>query len=159
MSNFKPGEIDGIIIKDLIKNEDNRGWLVELFRKDMISEDIFPEMSYISLTYPGITRGPHEHLEQTDYFCFLGPSTFRLSLWDNRKGSATYRSKMSVDIGEDNPKIVIVPPGVVHAYKNIGGKPGLVINLPNRLYAGWGKKEKVDEIRYEDNQDSPFKME
>jgi dTDP-4-dehydrorhamnose 3,5-epimerase len=46
----------------------------------------------------------------------------------------------------------------VHAYKNIGDEPGLVINLPNKLYAGWGKKEKVDEIRYEGNQDSPFKV-
>ncbi len=158
MSNFKPGDIDGIIIKDLIKNEDSRGWLIELFRKDMIGEDIFPEMSYISLTYPGIARGPHEHLEQTDYFCFLGPSTFRLVLWDNRKESATCNNKMSLNVGEDNPKIVIIPPGIVHAYKNIGNKPGLVVNLPNKLYAGWGKKEKVDEIRYEGNTNSPFKV-
>jgi dTDP-4-dehydrorhamnose 3,5-epimerase len=156
MSNFKPGDIDGIIIKDLIKNEDSRGWLIELFRKDMIGEDIFPEMSYISLTYPGIARGPHEHLEQTDYFCFLGPSTFRLVLWDNRKESATYNNKMSLNVGKNNPKIVIIPPGIVHAYKNIGDEPGLVVNLPNKLYAGWEKRERVDEIRYEGNTNSPF---
>lgn len=158
MSNFKPGEIDGVIIKDLIKNEDSRGWLIELFRKDMIDDDNFPEMSYISLTYPGIARGPHEHSEQTDYFCFMGPSTFKLMLWDNRKKSATYNNKMSLNVGESDRKIVIIPPGVVHAYKNIGDKPGLVINLPNKLYAGWGKKEKVDEIRYEGNPDTPFKV-
>jgi dTDP-4-dehydrorhamnose 3,5-epimerase len=158
MSDFKIGEIKGIIIKDLIKNEDNRGWLIELFRKDMIEDDIFPAMSYISMTYPGIVRGPHEHLEQTDYFCFVG-SIFKLLMWDNREESATYKNKMSLSIGENNPKMVIVPPRIVHAYKNIGGKPGFVINLPNRLYAGRGKKEKVDEIRYEGNQDSPFKVE
>lgn len=158
MSNFNTGEIDGIIIKDLIKNVDDRGWLIELFRKDLIDEVLFPEMSYISLTYPGIVRGPHEHSEQTDYFCFTGPSIFKLVLWDNREESATYNNKMSLDAGENNPKIVIVPPGIVHAYKNIGDKPGLVINLPNKLYAGWGKKEKVDEIRYEGNTGSPFRM-
>lgn len=158
MSNFKNGEIKDIIVKDLIKNEDDRGWLIELFRKDMIEEDIFPAMSYISMTYPGITRGPHEHLEQTDYFCFLG-SIFKLLLWDNRKKSATYNNKMSLDLGENNPKTVIIPPGVVHAYKNIGDKPGLVINLPNKLYAGWEKKDKVDEIRYEGKQYSPFRVE
>lgn len=158
MSNFKNGEINGIIIKDLIKNEDDRGWLIELFRKDMIDETIFPEMSYISMTYPGIIRGPHEHLEQTDYFCLVGPSTFKLVLWDNRKESATYKNKMSLTLGENDPMIVIVPPGIVHAYKNIGDIPGLVINLPNRLYADWGKREKVDEIRYEGNPGSPFKM-
>lgn len=158
MIDFKYGEINGIIIKDLIKNQDDRGWLIELFRKDMIDEDIFPEMSYISLTYPGIVRGPHEHLEQTDYFCFLGPSTFKLVLWDSRKESETYKNKMSLDIGENDPEIVVVPPKIVHAYKNIGDKPGLVINLPNRLYAGWGKREKVDEIRYEGNPSSPFQV-
>lgn len=158
MSNFKIGEINGIIIKDLIKNKDNRGWLIELFRKDMIDEGIFPEMSYISLTYPGIVRGPHEHLEQTDYFCIVGPSDFKLVLWDNRKESATYRNTMILNAGENNPKMVIVPPRIVHAYKNIGDKPGLIINFPNKLYAGWGKKEKVDEIRYEDKPNSNFKV-
>lgn len=150
-------KIDGIIIKDLIKNEDNRGWLIELFRKDMIDDNNFPEMSYISMTRPGVVRGPHEHLEQTDCFCFLG-STFKLLLWDNREESATYKNKMSLNIGKNVYKLIIVPPRIVHAYKNIGNKPGFVINLPNRLYAGWGKKEKVDEIRYEDNLNSPFKV-
>jgi dTDP-4-dehydrorhamnose 3,5-epimerase len=157
MSNFKTGNIDDIIIKKLIKNEDNRGWLIELFRKDMTDDYLSPEMSYISLTYPGIVRGPHEHLEQTDYFCFLG-SIFKLVLWDNRKESATYKNKMSLNMGENDYIIVIVPPGIVHAYKNTGNKPGFVINLPNKLYAGWGKKEKVDEIRYENTPNSPFKV-
>jgi len=158
MSDFKLGEINGIVIRDLIKNEDNRGWLIELFRKDMIDEEIFPEMSYISMTHPGIVRGPHEHHEQTDYFCFLGPSTFRLVMWDNRKESSTYKNKIILNIGENDPRMVLVPPKIVHAYKNIGSKPGLVINLPNRLYAGWGKKEKVDEVRYESDPSSPFKV-
>ncbi len=157
MSNFKIGKIDGIVIKDLIKNEDDRGWLIELFRKDMIDEEIFPEMSYISLTHPGIARGPHEHQEQTDYFCLIG-SDFKLMFWDNRKESITFKNKLTLTIGEKNPKMVIVPPRIVHAYKNIGDKPGLVINLPNRLYAGWGRKEKVDEIRYENDKNSPFKV-
>lgn len=150
--------IDGIIIKDLTKNSDNRGWLIELFRKDEIEDNLLPSMSYMSLTHPGIARGPHEHLEQTDYFCFTGHSTFRLFLWDNRQESKTFKNKLTLDIGEYNYKIVIVPPKVVHGYKNIGDKPGLVINLPNRLYAGWKKKEKVDEIRYENDLNCPFKI-
>lgn len=158
MSDFNSGLINDIIINDMVKNSDSRGWLIELFRKDQIDKAIFPQMSYISLTYPGITRGPHEHREQTDYFCFLGPSTFKLLLWDTRKVSSTYGNMMVLEIGESDPKIVIVPPGVVHAYKNIGEVPGLVINLPNKLYAGWDKLETVDEIRYEGDLNSPFKV-
>ena len=158
MSDFKTGEIDGVIIKDLVKYKDGRGWLVELFRRDMIDEEVFPEMSYISMTYPDVVRGPHEHREQTDYFCFIGPSMFKMVMWDKRKESATYKNKLILKIGENDPKMVIVPPGVVHGYKNIGSDPGLVINLPNKLYAGWDRKEKVDEIRHEDDPNSPFKV-
>jgi dTDP-4-dehydrorhamnose 3,5-epimerase len=65
---------------------------------------------------------------------------------------------MAFDSGEQKPQAVIVPAGVVHAYKNIGLKPGWVINLPNRLYAGRGRKETVDEIRHESDPNSPFQM-
>ena len=148
--------MEGVMIRDLKKYTDERGWLMEIFREDEIHEEVLPVMSYVSMTLPGVTRGPHEHMEQTDYFCFFS-SEFKLFLWDNRTGS-NY-NKMILNIDENNPKIVIVPPKVVHAYKNIGDKPGLVINFPNRLYAGAGKKEKVDEVRYENDPNSPFKVE
>jgi len=51
-----------------------------------------------------------------------------------------------------------VPAGVVHAYKNVGGKPGVVFNGANRLYKGRGKKEPVDEIRHEEKEGSPYRM-
>ena len=58
--------------------------------------------------------------------------------------------------GLDAPALVIVPPGVVHAYKNVGIENGLVFNAPDRLYAGKGKKSPVDEVRHEEVEDSPF---
>ena len=51
---------------------------------------------------------------------------------------------------------MIIPPGVVHAYKNVADRPGWVFNVPNRLFAGKNKKEPVDEIRYEEVPDSPY---
>lgn len=151
--------IPGIVIKPLKKLSDNRGWLLECFRQDEIGKELLPVMSYISMTKPGVTRGPHEHLHQTDYFCFSGPSNFKINLWDNRKDSKAYRQKAEIRAGEDNPMVIIVPPGVVHAYKNIGKKEGLIINFPNKLYAGCHKKEKVDEVRYENDPNTPYKVE
>jgi dTDP-4-dehydrorhamnose 3,5-epimerase len=58
--------------------------------------------------------------------------------------------------GEDVPRVLIIPPGVVHAYKNIGDRPGMVLNFPNRLYAGTGKTSPVDEIRHESDPHSPY---
>ena len=55
--------------------------------------------------------------------------------------------------------IVIIPPGVVHGYRNLSDRPGLVCNFANRLYRGPGRCEPVDEIRFEDAPDSPFRLE
>ena len=146
---FKKGKIKGVVIEKLIKFFDERGFLVETFRKDNLPENLQPEMSYVSYTKPGITRGPHEHLKQTDIFCFIGPGNFKIKLWDNRQESKTYGYYMEVIGGEDNPIRVIVPPGVVHGYKNISEETGgMVLNYPDKLYRGWDKKEEVDEIRH-----------
>ena len=155
---FESGEIHDVIIKSLKKYNDDRGWLIELYRHDEMEKEFYPVMSYISQTKPGVARGPHEHVDQADYFCFIGPSNFKVYLWDSRKDSPTYNKKMTVVGGEENPISMIVPKGVVHAYKNIGSIDGIVFNAPNQLYAGENKKEEVDEIRHEDKTDSIYKL-
>jgi len=153
------GPIDGVILKPVAVWQDKRGWLAEFFRSDEADPSIFPAMGYVSMTLPGVARGPHEHRDQTDWFCFMGPSRFRVSLWDARSGSPTRGMKMAVDIGEGMPGILVVPPGVIHAYRNIGLVDGLVYNCPNRLYAGPGRREPVDEIRHENEPGSPYEPE
>jgi dTDP-4-dehydrorhamnose 3,5-epimerase len=151
---FKKGEIEGVVIDKLIKFFDERGFLVETFRIDNLPDNLQLEMSYVSYTKPGITRGPHEHNKQTDIFCFIGPGNFMIKLWDNRKESKTFGYYMEIIGGEDNPIRVIVPPGIVHGYKNISSEAdGMVLNYPDKLYRGSGKKEEVDEIRHEDKED------
>ncbi len=153
---FKKGKINGVEIRPIKKHVDERGWLAELFRHDQVGKSIQPVMSYISVSRPGVTRGPHEHRDQTDYFCFVGPSNFKVVLWDNRPESDTFQNRIACVVGEDAPAIVIVPEGVAHAYRNVGGKDGLVINCPNQLFMGAGYKEPIDEIRHEDDPQSPF---
>jgi dTDP-4-dehydrorhamnose 3,5-epimerase len=145
-------------VRSLKKYSDERGWLMEVYRHDELAPEFFPVMTYISLTRPGKVRGPHEHVDQADYFCFAGPSDFKIYLWDNRVHSPTHMKKMVIVAGEKAPAAVIVPKGVVHAYKNIGGTDGLVINCPNRLFMGSGRSEHVDEVRYEDDPGSPYKL-
>jgi dTDP-4-dehydrorhamnose 3,5-epimerase len=153
---FKEGNIKGVKIRPIKKYTDERGWLAEVFREDEVEKSIFPAMSYLSATLPNVVRGPHEHVDQTDYFCFLGPSDFKVTLWDNREKSLTYQHKIQIIVGQNSPAIVIVPEGVVHAYQNVGDKDGLVINFPNQLFMGRNKKEAIDEIRHEDDPQSIF---
>jgi dTDP-4-dehydrorhamnose 3,5-epimerase len=155
---FHEGTIDGVIWKPLKKFQDQRGWLCELFRFDEVPEEYRPVMAYVSETQPGVARGPHEHVDQADYFCFIGPGNFKVYLWDNRPQSPTYRAKQARIVGADDPFALIVPKGVVHAYRNVSAVPGIVLNAANRLYKGWDRKEPVDEIRHEEHGDSPYKL-
>src|SRR4051812_16397360 len=87
---FKSGAIQNVRIVPLRKWIDDRGWLVETFRNDELESAYIPVMSYTLETLPETVRGPHEHVEQTDLFVFMGPGNFKIWLWDNRKESPTY---------------------------------------------------------------------
>lgn len=159
----------GLIIKKLEKFEDPRGWLCEVYREDEMTytsesntqpAPYKPVMSYVSVTNPGISRGPHEHKHQSDCFVFVGPGDFMLYLWDNTENGEEYGKfvQMKIRVGETNPTCVIVPPGIVHGYKCISDIPAWSINLPDKLYKGNDKQEEIDEIRWEQMEDSPFKI-
>ena len=133
------GNIEGVEVREPIRHADSRGWLIEIFRSDEMRTELAPKMGYMSVTHPGVARGPHEHKDQTDYFCFIGPSNFKVYLWDARANSPTFGVKQIIYAGLDSPLMLVVPPGVVHAFRNVGLENGIVFNGPNRLYAGQGK--------------------
>jgi dTDP-4-dehydrorhamnose 3,5-epimerase len=145
----------GVIIKQAKEYRDSRGWLTELYRTDELPEGFTPAMSYLSVTHPGVARGPHEHEAQTDLFVFLD-GAYELHLWENRAGEPEAYEVHTV--GRENPAMVWVPPGVVHAYRNVGETDAFVLNFPDKLYAGEGRKEPVDEIRHEADPNSRFQL-
>ena len=155
---FIEGDIDGVFAKQAIRHSDHRGWLTEVFRDDEL-EYFKPVMCYVSLTEPGINRGPHEHHEQTDYFIFTGPGDFEIHLWDNRKKSPTFGNHRKYIGGDVSPLCLVIPPGVVHGYKNISQIQGLVVNCPDRLFAGQNRSDSIDETRHEDDPQSIFRLE
>ena len=155
---WSEGPIEGVDVRPLERRADDRGWLSETFRTDELPAELVPAMGYVSATRPGVTRGPHAHVEQTDMFVFTGPGTFRVRLWDDRVESPTQGNVMTIEVGEKRPAVVVVPPGVVHGYTNIGQCDAWALNFPNRLYAGSGRQQPVDEIRYEGRSDHPFSM-
>ncbi|MBL8065850.1 MAG: dTDP-4-dehydrorhamnose 3,5-epimerase family protein [Chthonomonadaceae bacterium] len=148
-------DIPGVIVVPLARHSDSRGWLLELFRSDELPPGFEPAMGYVSLTLPGVTRGPHEHRFQTDGFVFFD-GEYELYLWENRDGHDD--QKVTLKVGSEVPAAVFVPPGVVHAYRNCGASSAMVMNFPDRLYAGPGRSEEVDEIRHEADPGTRFKV-
>ncbi|MEX0748150.1 MAG: dTDP-4-dehydrorhamnose 3,5-epimerase family protein, partial [Rhodothermales bacterium] len=118
---WQEGEIDGCEIRTLQRFSDDRGWLAEFFRHDELPDQLLPAMGYLSLTRSGVARGPHAHDDQTDVFVFYS-GTFRLYVWDARKYAPTFGRRMRIDVGELFPVVVVIPPGVVHAYRNVGSQ-------------------------------------
>jgi dTDP-4-dehydrorhamnose 3,5-epimerase len=159
MPSWRESTIEGVFYRYPVLNSDERGFLVEAIREDEVPVKHSFRMSYISCTAPGFCRGPHEHLRQTDLFAFSGRGFFLIRLWDNRRESRTYKSFLEITGGGERPLTLIIPPGVVHGYKNISEtEDGYVVNYPDQLYKGWLKKERADEIRHENGEGSSFTM-
>ena len=155
---LKSGQIANVVVRELRRRVDSRGWMAEIFRTEEIDLGHAPVKANVSVTEPGVGHGPLPHADQTDFFAFLGSSQFEITLWDNRPDSRTHGTKQVLIVGEGVEKAVVIPPGVVHAYKNIGSVPGMIFNYPNRLFRGHGRKEPVDEIRNESDPRSPFRL-
>jgi dTDP-4-dehydrorhamnose 3,5-epimerase len=136
---------------------DPRGSLHELYRSDEIPAAFKPVMACCSWSTPGVTRGPHQHVLQDDYFVFAGPSDFRVYLWDDRAGGAGSAKGWIINTGASAPSRIYVPRGVVHAYRNVGAVPGVVVTVTSLLFKGEGRCDPVDEIRHELNPASPYR--
>ena len=124
--------IDGVFVKKLKVMADERGRLMEILRTD---DEIFRKFGqvYITTAYPGVTKAWHHHLKQTDYFtCVVG--MMKLVLYDSREGSPTRGEVNEFVIGEHNPALVTIPPGVLHGFKCVGEREAVVVNVPTEPY-------------------------
>lgn len=152
-----PG-LPGVRVEALPVFKDSRGSLHELFRVDEIPDGFQPLMACSSWSHPGLSRGPHQHVGQDDYFTFAGPSDFTVYLWDDRPGAAGAAKGWLLHTGEPAPSRIHVPRGVVHAYQNTGKTSGLVVTVTSLLFKGAGRRDPVDEIRHELNPHSAYKI-
>lgn len=124
--------IDGVRIKKLRLIPDERGYLIEMLRAD---DDIFERFGqvYMSVAYPGVVKGWHYHKIQTDFFTIVG-GMMKVVLYDGRPDSPTHGEINEFFMGELNPLLITIPPGVLHGMKAIGTAPGLLINCPTEPY-------------------------
>lgn len=124
--------IDGVEVKKLRTNADERGALTEMLRNDDAIFEGFGQC-YFSVSYPGVIRAWHYHRKQTDYFCCL-KGMIKLPLYDGREGSATHGEINEFFIGEQNLAVVKIPIGVMHGFKVISSEPAYLVNLPTVAY-------------------------
>ena len=143
--------IDGVEIKQLKQNADERGYLMELLRSD---DEIFTKFGqcYVSLNYPEVIRAWHYHKKQDDYFVVV-KGMCKVGLYDMREGSPTKGQAEAHYLGENNNIVLHIPIGVAHGYKTVGTEPSLLVNFPTEVY----DPENPDEYRMAwDDKSIPF---
>ena len=124
--------IDGVKTRKLRLIPDERGYLMEMLRSDWEEFEKFGQV-YVTAVYPGVVKGWHYHKIQTDHFiCIHGMA--KVVLYDGREGSPTYGEINEFFIGEQNPMLLKIPPGVMHGFKGISQEMTLIVNVPTELY-------------------------
>ena len=146
--------IQGVEIKQLTKNADERGFLMELLRSD---DTIFTKFGqcYVSMNYPGVVRAWHWHEKQDDFLTVV-KGMVKFGLYDMREGSPTRGEANEFYMGENNSILLKIPVGVAHGYKTVGVEPSLMINFPTKAYS----RAEPDEYRLPwDTDEIPFNWE
>lgn len=124
--------IHGVTVKELKLIPDERGFLMEVLRRD---DPLFKQFgqAYVTAAYPGVVKAWHYHRVQTDHFCVLSGMA-KVVLYDAREDSPTHGEINEFCVGEQLRRLIVIPPFVYHGYKNIGEGLCLLLNLPTETY-------------------------
>ena len=138
--------IEGVVVKELVKHTDERGFFMELIRQD---DEFFKGVDFAQLSHSkaeeGVLKAWHLHQKQTD-FMYVASGDIKLGLYDMRDDSPTKGVIMEVMMGESHSEAIVkIPPGVAHGYLITKG-PMHIIYLMDRVYD-------PDDIYYYDHDD------
>lgn len=124
--------IKDVIVKQLKLIPDDRGYLMEMMRKDWPEFMQFAQ-SYVTACYPGIYKAWHYHKKQWDHFvCLWGMA--KVVLYDTREDSPTRGKINTFHMGQLNPTLLRIPPLVYHGFTAEGDQTALIANFPTELY-------------------------
>ena len=124
--------IQGVTIKNLKNIADERGRLMEIMRCDEPAFEKFGQV-YLTTNYPGVVKAWHYHKKQTDMICCL-KGMVKVVLYDARQESPTQRELSELFIGDHNPVLLSIPPGVYHGWKCISMEESLIVCIPTEPY-------------------------
>ncbi len=112
--------INGVIIKQIKRWADDRGFFAEIAK---FGEETFKEIKQTSYTetYPGVIKAFHWHKKQYDIW-FPVSGNIEIVLYDVRKDSSTKNETQVIYAGQNNPLLILIPPGVAHGYRVLGNQ-------------------------------------
>ena len=133
--------IEGVEVRGANVICDQRGRLGEIMRADDPWFEKFGQV-YFTTTYPGVVKAWHYHKKQTDHF-YVAKGLVKVGLYDDRKDSATYGVVNQLYLGEHQPGMVRIPPGVQHGWMCVGEQEAYIFNVVSEMY----DRNEPDEFR------------
>lgn len=123
--------LDGVEVFDRNSFLDERGIVGRIWRG---SESIMiPSEVYMTKVNPGVIKGWHGYYTKSMlYVCVSG--NVKLVLFDNREDNETYQDYQEIYLGESDYKAVLIPPGVMNAFKGISLQQSTVVVLADEEF-------------------------
>lgn len=106
--------LDGVIVRALNPNRDDRGSFTEVFRADWGMENA-PRQWSLDHSNPRTLRGMHVHRWRWDYVTMAWGSML-LALHDLREDSRTFGRTVTGMVHHSDGVAVRLPPGVMHGF-------------------------------------------
>jgi len=142
----RDGKIKGVKIITLKVNADDRGQLIECWRKSWETLPTPVNQVYTIIDpVKGTVRAFHKHAQLWDLFHIVTGSA-KFGLIDDRKDSETYTIQDTIVIGDKNPTLIIVPPGVFHGWMSLQDNT-VLLSIASHEY----DRKNTDEVRVQPN--------
>lgn len=126
--------IEDAILFEMRPHADGRGMFAEAFRRSWAEREFGDDLQVnLSRSHPGVIRGLHYHLRQTDYW-FLAAGRITAVLVDVRPFGNTSGRVETVELEAGRPRGLWIPPGVAHGYAT--RELSSLIYLVSRYYTG-----------------------
>ena len=120
--NFIRTKIEDVIIIEPVVHGDERGYFVETFREDKLSEFLGYKINFCqdneSKSSRGVLRGLHYQLApaaQTKLVRVITGRVLDVAV-DIRKGSPTFGKHVAVELSAENKRQLLVPRGFAHGF-------------------------------------------
>jgi dTDP-4-dehydrorhamnose 3,5-epimerase len=134
-STYRGPTIEGVQVKDLKVNLDGRGDVIELWSKPWVESQgfVMPEHVYQSATDYGVVKCWHLHNIHTDQFT-VTRGKLQVTLVDIRPDSPTFGHVNALFMGSQLPRLLKIPPMVMHGWKALTQPEVIVVNLQSHVY-------------------------
>jgi dTDP-4-dehydrorhamnose 3,5-epimerase len=133
--------IQDVQLVPLVAHVDDRGYLIEILRSTDPHFTKFGQVYVVGNPARGTIRAFHKHERLWDWF-FIARGSAKFVLRDDRPDSSTYEELATFVVGDRNPSLLVVPPGVYHGWMSLQDDT-LLISTGSEVY----NRQQPDEVR------------